>query len=337
MIDHISENTKAILLLCAPLLIGKNTPTVDILKPAEYKHLAKWLHSQAHQPADFLGDQANDLLSAYHSVIPSERLSALLGRGFQLSQALDMWASRSIWVMSRADEHYPRRLKNKLREDAPAILYACGNAHLAHQGGLAVVGSRHINEELIRYTTDIGKSAVDRGQQIISGGAKGVDLSAMLGALTAGGAVIGVLADSLFKTSVMREFRDGLMQNRLLLLSHIDPSASFNVGMAMQRNKYIYALADQALVVNADLKKGGTWAGAEEQLTKYQFVPIYVRNTGTTSPALIALQQMGAKPWDNDANQDTPTISSDTMDLFSGSDRLEPVYAVSSQSVLPFP
>ena len=34
----------------------------------------------------------------------------------------------------------------------------------------------------------------------------------------------------------------------------------------MQRNKLIYALADAALVVNAEKDKGGTWNGAIEQL-----------------------------------------------------------------------
>ena len=36
----------------------------------------------------------------------------------------------------------------------------------------------------------------------------------------------------------------------------------------MQRNKLIYALADAALVVNSDYEKGGTWAGAVEQLER---------------------------------------------------------------------
>lgn len=43
----------------------------------------------------------------------------------------------------------------------------------------------------------------------------------------------------------------------------------------MQRNKLIYALADASLVVSSDLNKGGTWAGAVEQLDKLKFVPVY--------------------------------------------------------------
>ena len=38
---------------------------------------------------------------------------------------------------------------------------------------------------------------------------------------------------------------------RLVLVSSYDPSARFNVGHAMQRNKAIYALAEAALIVDA--------------------------------------------------------------------------------------
>ena len=72
----------------------------------------------------------------------------------------------------------------------------------------------------------------------------------------------------------------------------------------MQRNKVIYALADAALVVNADVKKGGTWAGAAEQLEKLHLVSIYVRSTGTPSEGLEALKTKGAIPWPNPKDAD---------------------------------
>ena len=54
----------------------------------------------------------------------------------------------------------------------------------------------------------------------------------------------------------------------------------------MQRNKLIYALASAALAVNSDYQKGGTWAGAVEQLDKLKFVPVYVRANGETGRGL---------------------------------------------------
>ena len=59
------------------------------------------------------------------------RLQRLVGRGFLLSQAIERWQARAIWVVSRADAEYPRHLKARLREDAPAILCGCGDRIIA--------------------------------------------------------------------------------------------------------------------------------------------------------------------------------------------------------------
>jgi DNA processing protein len=227
-----------------------------------------------------------------------------LGRGFLLSQVIERWQARAIWVVSRADAEYPRRLKARLREDAPAVLYGCGDMALLESGGLAVVGSRHVDDSLIDYTMAVGRLAARAGRTLVSGGAKGIDQAAMRGALEAGGKVSGVLADSLEKTTMNREHRNLLLDGQLVLISPYDPSAGFNVGNAMQRNKLIYALADASLVVSSDLNKGGTWAGAVEQLDKLKFVPVYVRSTGGSSPGLDALRSKGALPWPNPQDAD---------------------------------
>ncbi len=73
----------------------------------------------------------------------------------------------------------------------------------------------------------------------------------------------------------------------------------------MQRNKLIYALAETSLVVNSDLNKGGTWAGAIEQLCNFKFVPVFVRTTGEASEGLDALRRKGALPWPNPHEADS--------------------------------
>ena len=69
----------------------------------------------------------------------------------------------------------------------------------------------------------------------------------------------------------------------------------------MARNKLIYAVADAALVVQSDLGKGGTWAGAVEQLDKFRWVPVFVRLGQDPSPGMTALQRKGAIPWPDPA------------------------------------
>lgn len=304
MTPVLSPNTQAILLLTAPLIAGRGTASPDLLSPGEYKRLARHLREIQHQPADLVSPDAAEILRACQPVIDESRLQRLLGRGFLLSQVIERWQARAIWVVSRADSEYPRRLKVRLREDAPAVIYGCGDLSLLETGGLAVVGSRHVDDSLIDYTMAIGRLAARSGRTLVSGGAKGIDQAAMRGALEAGGKVSGVLADSLEKTTMNREHRNLLLDGQLVLISPYDPSAGFNVGNAMQRNKLIYALADASLVVSSDLNKGGTWAGAIEQLNKLKFVPVYVRSTGESSPGLDALRSKGAIPWPNPQDAD---------------------------------
>jgi DNA processing protein len=297
MMLELSPNTQAILLLSAPLIVGRGKQEPAPLTLSEYRRLARALHDLKHQPADLLEPQPEPLLQELARVADPTRLEALLARGFLLTQALERWRSRAIWVTSRADPAYPRRLKARLREDAPPVIYGCGEASLLESGGLAVVGSRHVDEEITAYTESIGRLAAEARRNLISGGARGIDQAAMRGSLEAGGTAVGILADSLEKQAVRREHRALLMEDRLVLISPYDPAAGFNVGHAMQRNKLIYALADAALVVSADYNKGGTWAGAVEQLEKLKFVPVFVRESGTSEKGLDALRAKGAHAW----------------------------------------
>lgn len=300
----LSPNTRAILLLTAPLIAGRGAPSPDLLTPSEYKRLARHLREIQRQPADLVASHATDLLRECRPVIDEARLQRLLGRGFLLSQVIERWQARAIWVVSRADAEYPRRLKERLRQDAPPIIYGCGDRSLLESGGLAVVGSRRVDDTLIDYTMSVGKLAAKAGKTLVSGGARGIDQAAMRGALEAGGGVCGVLADSLEKTSMNRDNRNALLNGKLALISPYDPTAGFNVGHAMQRNKLIYALADASLIVSTDLNKGGTWAGAVEQLTKFKFAPVYVRATADASPGLEALHGKGALVWPNPRDAD---------------------------------
>jgi DNA processing protein len=201
-------------------------------------------------------------------------------------------------------------LKMHLKNDAPPVLYGCGDAAILDTGGLAVVGSRHVDEALIEFAEGIGRLTANARRTLVSGGARGIDQAAMHGALEADGKVVGVLADSLERAALHREHRHHLMNGQLILISPYDPSAGFNVGHAMQRNKLIYALANAALVVSSDYEKGGTWAGAVEQLEKLRLVPVYVRANGGTGKGLEALRRKGALPW---PDPETPEAFADAL------------------------
>ncbi len=297
MISSLSQNTQVALMLTAPLVAGRGETNTDLLTPGEFNRLSARLRETRNTPGDLLGPEDNQLGGKYADIIDEARVARLLGRGFLLSQAVERWQARTIWVLAREDDRYPSRLKDRLAQNAPAVLYGCGDATILEAGGLAVVGSRDVNDELVEYTENVGRRAAQAQRPVISGGARGIDQAAMRGALQEDGRVVGVLADSLERVALTRENRDVLMDGRLVLISAFDPSAGFNVGQAMQRNKYIYALSDAALVVSSDYGKGGTWSGAIEQLDKLKLVPVYVRHCEDNGKGIEALVQKGALKW----------------------------------------
>lgn len=306
MIEPLSSNSQAILLLMAPLIIGPRSgaPGANLLTHSEYNRLARILREHGFQPADLLGDKLDEILAVLSSTFLPARIRGLLDRGFLLSQAVERWTTRSIWIVTRADPQYPRRLKSRLKEDAPPILYGCGEPGLLETGGLAVVGSRDVTEELLNYTENVGALASRAGRTLVSGGAKGIDRAAMTGALRNDGLVVGVLSDSLERAALARDNRETLIDRRLTFISPYDPAAGFNAGHAMQRNKVVYALSDAALVVTSDLEKGGTWAGAIEQLEKYRSVPVFVRNGSAVGKGNAALIQRGGIKWPEPSDAD---------------------------------
>ena len=299
MDDELSANTQAVLLLTAPLIVGgaRAAGAPAPLSEREYARLARGLVERGREPADLLDADAADEFDARAAGLDRARLARLLGRGFLLAQAVDRWRARGIWAVGRADPGYPRRLKARLGAAAPPALWGFGDRAALDAGGLAVVGSRNAGDDLLARAEEAGGLAAGARRALVSGGARGVDRAAMRGALEAGGRAVGVLADGLERAVVRRGDRGALMDGRLVLVCPFDPAARFQVWRAMARNKSIYALADAALVVSADLGKGGTWAGAVEQLEKFRRTAIYVRPAGAAEAGLAALRERGARTW----------------------------------------
>ena len=273
----INEQSQAVLLLTAWFSKpGKGEPKP--LTPKEWGRFALWLKERSMAPEALL--RGNDLDATLFGwsdkTVSVARIGALLERAGALGIALEKWQRAGLWVMTRSDPDYPARLKRRLKTDAPPVLFGSGNRQLLNQGGIAVVGSRDASAEDLAFTTDLGGRIALQGRSVVSGGARGVDEAAMLGALERDGTVIGVLADSLLRASSSAKYRRALMDRNLVLVSPFNPEAGFDVGNAMGRNKYIYALSDAAVIVSATEGKGGTWTGAVEAL-KHAWVPLWIK------------------------------------------------------------
>ncbi len=291
----VSADTQAVLLLTT----GLSTRTAEGVNPlthGEYNKLALALHENGLRPSDLLATAAADFIAHEdaHTIAP-ERLHQLLQRSMALAITLEAWDNSGFWVISRGDKEYPARLRERLRGKAPILLFGCGESDLLDQGGIAIVGSRNVDEDGQKFTRQIAREAAAEGIQVVSGGARGVDALAMETALVRGGTVVGVLANNLAKTSRSASVREAIQDDRLCLVSPFQPDTHFEAWRAMDRNKSIYALSDWAVVVSSDLRKGGTWAGAKENLDG-GWVPLFVRSGGEIPRGNDALIELGGLP-----------------------------------------
>lgn len=270
----INTNTQSILLLTS--YFSKSAGDAKPLSPTEWGRFALWLNEQGKTPAGLVTADPRAVLQGWQDdKISLERIEQLLGRGHALALALEKWSRAGIWVLTRSDADYPKLLKQRLRNNAPPVLYGCGNARLLNQSGVCVVGARKADDADLGYASALGERIAVSGLSVVSGGARGVDEAAMQGGLKQEGTVIGVMADSLLSAAMASKWRQGLMNNNLVLVSPFYPEAGFNAGNAMARNKYIYCLSQAAVVVRSDTK-GGTWSGAIENLKK-AWVPLWVK------------------------------------------------------------
>jgi predicted Rossmann fold nucleotide-binding protein DprA/Smf involved in DNA uptake len=324
--QQMTEDAKAIMLLCGRFGPAKANGSVKPLSLGEYNRLTDWMVDHGLRPADLLQDTFKEATLDPYLKIDGQRIQSLLSRGAAMALAVEKWTHNGIWIICRSDAHYPQRLKKHLKRQAPPMLFGVGDMGLLSLGGLAIVGSRNVDRQGEAFTKRVAQACVRCGLPVVSGGARGVDQIAMLSALETSGTVVGILADSLQKAAVSGKYRAGIREKRVVLVSPFHPEARFNVGNAMGRNKYIYALSDFALAISAEVKKGGTWAGATEELKRDCARPVFVRMEDGVPEGNRALLQHGAepfphRPWQDDLKHLLFKVTSSSQQIQTPSQR----------------
>ncbi|MBM3181862.1 MAG: DNA-processing protein DprA [Chloroflexi bacterium] len=258
----------ALLLLCSQL--GLDDDSAKPLTLREWNPLARRLQAASLRPSNLLAVSTTD---SPLELSPDERAQIISLVTRDIQHELDHLASLGIFPLTRADSDYPERYRQRLKDSAPIVLFYAGEKALLGQPGIAVVGSRHLEDAGKECAAFVGNACGLSGMVLYSGGAKGVDTISMESALEARGTAVSVLADSL--TRAVKSQKEALSRGDLCLVTPYSPSAGFSVGAAMGRNRLIYTLADYAIVVASDAETGGTWAGATETL-KNNWVPVFV-------------------------------------------------------------
>jgi DNA processing protein len=168
---------------------------------------------------------------------------------------------------------YPPSLKSNLKKDAPIVIYAKGNMDLLKRPMVAIVGARKSGLSALEFTDNIAEKAVRNQKVIVSGFAKGVDQRALDAALKFGGQSIIVLPQGI-ETYRSKDYYAAMVRGDLLILSVYHPKSPWSVGLAMDRNKIIYGLADEIYAAESN-ESGGTWEGVRDGLKRGR--KIYVR------------------------------------------------------------
>ena len=292
----LSLDSRALLLLCSHLSL-ENVPDLVPFPPREWKQIESKLQAMNQKPGSFIGLNIDSLRDQYDfSTEQAIRIVRLLERNDSMSRELERLASIGIHPLTRADEGYPHRFLQRLKESAPTVLFYAGEKALLGQPGIAVVGSRILDKIGQECAAFIGNACGLSGLVLYSGGAKGVDTISMDAALDVRGAAVGILADSLMKAIRPPAVRSALSRGDLCVATPYAPDAGFSVGAAMGRNRLIYTLADYAIIVASDVEKGGTWAGATEAL-RHKWVPVFVLAHSDMPQGNRSLLEKGGLPF----------------------------------------
>lgn len=185
--------------------------------------------------------------------------------------------------ITRGSSGYPAALRIRLGGEAPGVLWARGDLSVLDTPGIALVGSRDLNPENRRFAEEAGSQAANQGLTLISGNARGADVTAQNACLRAGGKVISIVADSLVSHSI---------RDNVLYLSEDGFDEDFSAQRALSRNRCIHTMGAMVLVAQANLQKGGTWDGTSRNL-RFGWNRVCCFNDG--SDAAQVLEQMGAE------------------------------------------
>ena len=243
----------------------------------------------------------SDLIAIGYGQEEADRIVALLEEELLLQCYLQKAQNAGCVPITRATECYPVALRNRLGLDSPGALWAKGDLSLLNTPAIALVGSRNLRLANREFAKEVGRQAAKQDLVLVSGNARGADITAQEACLEAGGKVISVVADSLEEHS----FRENV-----LYLSEDVFNGEFSAQRALSRNRVIHCLGLKTFVAQCGLEKGGTWDGTTKNLQKgWSSVFCFADK----SQAAMELNQMGAKLIDILQLSDIVALQPDTQ------------------------
>lgn len=256
-------------------------PERPVLTTAQFRMLTdRVVHGET--PREERELTVSDLIQFGYGRDMAARIVRLLSEEDLLHHYLHRGHRLDCVPVTRVTEAYPLILRQRLGLDSPGTIWGKGNLSLLNTPAISLVGSRDLRPENHRFAEAVGRYAAKQGLTLVSGNARGADRAAQEACLAAGGKVISIVADELWKHPA---------REAVLYLSEEDYDSPFTAQRALSRNRCIHSLGRMVFVAQSDLQKGGTWDGTAKNL-HFGWSPVACFRDG--SEASLELEQLGA-------------------------------------------
>src|SRR5438874_2496033 len=163
--DYLGDDGQAVLALCSAAGLSGNADAPQPFKLSEWNELERQIeNSSLKQPAALQGRDSTVLSKELDlPADEAERIVRLLDRSGSLALELESLYSRGLWAVTRVDEHYPAKLRDTLKHQAPTVLFGAGDIGLLERKGVAVVGSRNLDPAAFAFAREIGRKIATSG------------------------------------------------------------------------------------------------------------------------------------------------------------------------------
>lgn len=173
----------------------------------------------------------------------------------------DLFSFKKYTALFRNDIDYPLGLKDL--NGGPEVIYFQGSLELLANRCVSVVGARKASEEGIKRTRKLVKLLSDNKFTIMSGLAAGIDTSAHLAAIEAGGITVGVIGTPLSEAypRINRSLQEEI-SNQHLLISQVPfyqttlQDYRLNRFFFPERNRTMASLSIATIIVEASDTSG---------------------------------------------------------------------------------
>jgi DNA processing protein len=183
----------------------------------------------------------------------------------QTEAALRRWNSQGVRALTIHDEDYPARLREV--PDAPPTLFVRGGWPPKFERSIAVVGTRSPATASMGVARQIGAKLTEKGFNVVSGLALGIDTQAHMSVVLAGdGYALAVLGSGVLNIYPPTNQQ---LAKRILdcgaLVCEVAPEASPSAANLVARNRIISGLCEAVIVVETSIDGGAMYAAKRAQ------------------------------------------------------------------------